>query len=210
MLINDNPVAVNIYDNKLMRCVYGIVARRNASAEILRNTISFAGVSGIDLENTAATSLTKGNLIGYGSNGTGIMCRGNDEVRRNTIHAGIGVEIKETATTEVRSNLILADNSRNTIGVLYSGTNEYDVASSPIQKNMIWDIADGSPRRYSNHDGTALSGISSDQRFDPSLSGGNPFVEFPNLSFSYVPSSGSALKGKGYDSEDLGAYDVPD
>lgn len=210
MLINDNPVAVRIYDSKILRCVYGIVARRNSSAEILRNVISFAGVSGIDIENTDATSLTSQNLIGYGSNGTGIMCRGNDEVRRNTIHTGIGIEIKETATTKIRSNLILASASRNTMGMLYSGSQNYNSVANSIQYNMIWDIASGNSRRYSNNDGTSLTGIASDLRFDPSLTGGSPFVEFPSLSYSYVPSPGSALNGAGYDGEDVGAYDVPD
>jgi hypothetical protein len=210
MLINDNPVDVKIYDNRLLRCVYGIVARRNNLAEVLRNTISFAGVSGIDLENTAANSITKMNLIGYGSNGSGIICRGNDEVRRNTIHTGIGIEIKETATARIRSNLILADATRNTMGMLYSGSSSYVAGANMIQYNMIWDIASGNSRRYSNTDGTTLPNISSDLRFDPSLTGGSPFVEFPNLTFSYVPSPGSALNGAGLDGEDVGAFDVPD
>ncbi len=210
MLINDNPVNVRIYDNKLLRCVYGIVARRNTLAEVLRNSISFAGVSGIDLENSNASSITRGNLVGYGSNGSGIICRGNDEVRRNTIHSGIGVEIKETARAKIRSNLILADGSRNTIGVLYSGTAAYVAANNSIQYNLIWNIATGNSRRYSNSDSTSLPGISTDLRFDPSLAGGDPFVEFPSLTYSYVPSPGSALNGAGYDGEDVGAIDVPD
>ncbi len=210
MLINDNAVNVRIHDNKLLRCIYGIVARRNTSAEILRNSIGFAGVSGIDVENSDASSVTKNNLIGHGSNGTGILCRGNDEVRRNTIHSGIGIELKETATARIRSNLILADGTRNTIGVLYSGSSSYPVAVNFIQYNLVWNIANGNSRRYSNSDGTMLPGISSDLRFDPSLTGGDPFAEFPTLAYSYVPSPGSALNGAGYDGEDVGAYDVPD
>lgn len=210
LLINDNPTSVKIYDCNVQRCIYGIVCRGNQTAEIARNVVSFAGVSGLDIGNSGTSSITTGNLIGYGSNGTGIMCRGKDEIRRNTIQSNIGIELKETSAAKVRSNLILADNTRSAIGVLYSGSLNYSTASNTFQNNMIWDIPAGNTRRYSNSDGTALPGISSDLRFDPALTGGKPFVEFPTVTFSYVPSPGSALKGAGYDSEDVGAYDVPD
>lgn len=210
ILINDNPTSVKIYGCNLQRCIYGIVCRGNQSAEITRNVVSFAGVSGMDLGNTETSSITSLNVVGYGSNGTGILCRGNDEIRRNTIQTNIGIELKETASAKVRSNLILAQDSRSSIGVLYSGSSNYSTASNTFQNNMIWDIPTANTRRYSNSDGTALPGISSDLRFDPSLTGGDPFGEFPTLSFSYVPSPGSALKGGGYDSEDVGALDVPD
>ncbi|GAB4275783.1 MAG: hypothetical protein Kow0029_17160 [Candidatus Rifleibacteriota bacterium] len=210
LLANNNATSVRIYDCTLLRCIYGIVARGNTSAEIMRNTISFAGVSGIDIENTDNSSITSRNLIGYGSNGTGIICRGNDEVRRNTIHSSVGIEIKETAKTRIRSNLILADNTRNSVGVLYTGSAAYVAGDQSIQYNMIWNIPTGSSRRYSNSDGTSLPGISSDLRFDPSLTGGDPFKALPTVNFSYVPSPGSALLGAGYDGEDVGAFDVPD
>jgi hypothetical protein len=96
------------------------------------------------------------------------------------------------------------------MGMLYSGSSSYVAGANMIQYNMIWDIASGNSRRYSNTDGTTLPNISSDLRFDPSLTGGSPFVEFPNLTFSYVPSPGSALNGAGLDGEDVGAFDVPD
>jgi hypothetical protein len=209
ILAQDNNASIQITDNKILRCIYGIVCRDNQSAEILRNTIAFAGMYGIDAGNTAISSLIKENLIGYGTGGTGIMCRGNDEIRRNTIHAGIGIEIKETATARIRSNLLLADETRNSIGVLYSGSENYSTASNTIQYNAVWDIPTGSQRRYLNSDQTALPGISTDLRFDPALNGGDPFAELPSLDYSYVPSSGSPLKAAGYDSEDVGAFNVP-
>jgi hypothetical protein len=210
ILINDNPVAVQIFDSELQRCIYGIVCRDNLSAEIKRNVISFAGVSGIDIGNESTASIVSNNVVGFGSNGTGILCRGKDEVRRNTIQTNIGIEIKETAAATVRSNLILADSSRSAIGVLYSGTETYSTASNTFQYNMIWDIPTGNARRYSNSDATSLPGITADLRFDPSLTGGDPFAGLPTINYSYVPSPGSSLKAAGYDSEDVGAFDVPD
>jgi hypothetical protein len=206
---NNDSISVQISDCTILRCIYGIVCRDNKSAEIMRNRIGCAGVYGIDVGNNDSSSLVKENLIGYGSSGTGIMVRGKDEIRRNTVQANIGIELKETAAARVRSNLLLAEDSRNGIGVIYSGSANYSTASNTFQFNAIWDIATGNARRYLNSDGTALPGISSDLRFDPALAGGDPFVELPSLSYSYVPSPGSPLKAAGYDNEDVGAFNVP-
>jgi len=210
LLIKDNSANVKIKSNVLLRCIYGIVCRGNQVSEIKENTIQFSGVTGIDLGNTGTGAICSGNVVGFGSNGSAIVCRGHDEVRRNTLQANVGIEITDGAKTTLRSNLILANDARNAIGVLYSGTAAYVTTDHNIQNNVIWDIATGNTRRYSNSDGTALPGISSDERLNPSLQGGNPFVELPTTSFNYTPSSGSPLHGAGYNSEDVGAYDVPD
>lgn len=210
MLIKDNNVNVKITDCKVLRCIYGIVCRGNNLAEIKNNIIQFSGVTGIDLGNSTAGSITSNNVVGYGSNGSAIVCRGVDEVRRNTLQANIGIEIKSGSHTILRSNLILANDSRNSIGVLYSDSATYVTADHDIQNNVIWDIPTGNSRRYSNSDGTSLPGISSDERLEPSLQGGNPFTELPTTSFNYIPSTGSQLHGAGYNGEDVGAFDVPD
>jgi hypothetical protein len=209
ILANNNPVDVKIYDCEVQRSIYGIVCRDNDNAEIKGNQIAFAGVSGIDVGNKNTSSIVSRNLIGYGSNGTGIMCRGEDEIRRNTVHSNIGIQFNATATVRIRSNLILADDAKNAIGVLYSGSDDYAVGSNQIQYNLIWNIPTGNERRYLSNDGTALPGISTDLRDDPALTGGKPFVELPNMDYSYVPSPGSPLMAAGYDNEDIGAFDVP-
>ncbi|MGM0600579.1 MAG: carboxypeptidase regulatory-like domain-containing protein [Candidatus Rifleibacteriota bacterium] len=209
ILANNNPVDVKIYDCKIQRSIYGIVSLDNANAEIKGNQIAFAGVSGIDVGNKSTSSIVSRNLIGYGSNGTGIMCRGEDEIRRNTIHSNVGIQFNATATVRIRSNLILADNTKNSIGVLYSGSDDYVVGSNQIQNNLIWDIPSGNERRYLSNDNNALPGFSTDLRLDPALMGGDPFVDLPTMDYSYVPSPGSPLMAAGYDNEDIGAFDVP-
>ena len=216
MLIRNNNVNVTISDNRVIRCVYGIVCRDNKYAEIERNQIGFSGVSGLDVGNTGITSIVRYNTVGWGSTGTGLVCRGRDEIRRNTLHANVGIEIRDTAQAVIRSNLMLVDNSRNGIGVLYTGAIAYNPTTASntitIQNNAVWNVT-ALARKYSNSNGTALSAsadVSLTQATGPALEGGDPFVEFPNLNFSYVPSSGSPLKGMGYDFETVGAENVPD
>ncbi len=220
IMVKDSSVDVKITNSKAIRCIYGIVCRNNTNAQVTGNIVQFAGVAGLDLGNNSTTSKAMNNIVGYGSNGSAVILRGKDELRRNTLQAGVGIELKGDANSIIRSNLILSDNSRSAIGVLYSGTvtdssgkvtqYNYSVASHTIQNNDIWDIPTGNARRYSNYDGTALTGISSDLTLDPSLQGGTPFVEFPTSTFNYTPSPGSSLKGAGYDFEDVGAINVPD
>ena len=211
--LQNNSVKLQILENTVSRCIYGIVARNNKLVEIERNRIKLSGAVGIDVGNTETASKVRLNLVGYGSNGVAVICRGFDEVRRNTLQAGIGVEIKENAQGSIRSNLILADNSRNGIGVMYSGSSAYDPATTAlVQYNGIWNVAAG--RKYVNADGSSMTGYSGDVNFSllagPGLQGGDPFEDPLNQNFSYVPSSGSPLKGAGYDYETVGAEDVPE
>jgi hypothetical protein len=219
IMVKDSSVDVKINSCKAIRCIYGIVCRNNTNAQIENNQIQFAGVAGMDLGNTSSTSKAMNNIVGYGSHGSAVILRGKDELRRNTLQSEVGIELKGDAQSIIRSNLILADNARGAIGVLYSGTvttasgtvqYTYSVASHTIQNNDIWNIPTGSARRYANYDGTPLTGISSDLDLDPSLQGGTAFVEFPSSTFNYTPSPGSSLKGAGYDFEDVGAINVPD
>lgn len=214
--VEDCNVKVQILDSNVTRCIYGIVCRDNKLAEIERNHISLAGVEGIDVGNVETASKVRYNIIGYGSNGVGIVCRGNDEIRRNTIHANVGIEIMETARPFIRSNLILADKDRNGVGLMFTSAIPYNPSTATntlyIQNNGVWNVT-GS-RKYVNSDGTVLNGPSADLNFTdlagPALQGGNPFDGIPALTFSYVPSSGSPVKGAGYDYETVGAEDVPD
>ncbi|OGK05604.1 MAG: hypothetical protein A2W80_17905 [Candidatus Riflebacteria bacterium GWC2_50_8] len=216
MLIRENNVNVTITDNKVIRSVYGIVCRDNKYAAVERNQISFSGVSGLDVGNTGVTSIVRYNTVGWGSTGTGLICRGRDEIRRNTLHANIGLEIRDTAQAVIRSNLMLVDKSRNGIGVLYTGAVPYNIATASntvtIQNNAVWNVT-SLASKYANSDGTVLAAsadLSFTQASGPALEGGDPFAEFPKLSYSYVPSSGSPLKGMGYDFETVGAENVPD
>ncbi len=214
--LQNNQTKVQILDCQISRCINSIICRGNKLAEIERNRISLSGACGIDLGNTEAASKARYNIIGYGSGGIGIICRGNDEVRRNTVQANVGVEIKETAKAVIRSNLILADNSRNGVGVMYSGSVPYNPSNATntqfIQNNGIWNVSGN--RKYANSDGTALSGYAADLNFTglagPGLQGGDPFASLLNEGFNYKPSSGSPVKGAGYDYETVGAEDVSD
>lgn len=216
MLIRENNVNVKILNNQLMRCVYGIVCRDNLYALIEGNRISFSGVSGIDVGNQQFTSVVRRNLVGYGSNGTGLICRGNDEIRRNTLHAAIGMEIRDTAVPVIRSNLILADKAKNGIGIMFTGAVAYNASTATntitIQNNAVWNLTDIN-KKYANSDGTNLPAsldLAMSAASGPGLQGGDPFLEFPNLNFSYVPAPDSVLKGNGYDFETIGAENVPD
>lgn len=215
LLLRDNNVNVSLIDNQVVRCVYGIVCRDNKSAAVENNRISFSGVSGLDVGNVGITSIVRYNTIGWGSTGTGLICRGRDEIRRNTLHANIGIEIRDTAQAVIRSNLLLVDNSRNGTGMLYTGIVPYNFATASntltIQNNAVWNVATPA-RKYANSDGTALvvaADVTLAQASGPALRGGDPFKEFPSLSYSYVPSSGSPLFGQGYDYETVGAENVP-
>lgn len=216
LLVRDNNVTVQILDNNVSRCLYGIVCRDNKYAEVERNRISFSSITGIDAGNDDQASRVRFNLVGYGSSGTGIVCRGNDEIRRNTLHANIGIDVKDTARAILRSNLLLTEQAKNGAGVLFSGAVAYDPNTSAnlltIQNNAVWNLALAN-RKYANSDGTALpasSDLPISVNTGPALQGGDPFLEFPSLSYSYTPSPDSVLKGAGYDFEDIGAEDVPD
>ncbi len=214
--LQNNQVKVQILDCQISRCINSIICLDNKLAEIERNRISLSGACGIDLGNREAASKARYNIIGHGSGGIGIICRGKDEVRRNTVQANVGIEIKETAQAVVRSNLVLADNSRNGVGIMYSGSVPYNPSTATntqfIQNNGIWNAAGN--RKYANSDGTALTGYSGDLSFTelagPGLQGGDPFASLLNEGFNYKPSSGSPVKGAGYDYETIGAEDVPD
>ncbi|HNS09314.1 MAG TPA: right-handed parallel beta-helix repeat-containing protein, partial [Candidatus Ozemobacteraceae bacterium] len=214
--LQNNQVKVQILDCRISRCINSIICLGNKLAEIERNRIILSGACGIDLGNTETASKARYNIIGHGSGGIGIICRGKDEVRRNTVHANVGIEIKETAQAVVRSNLVLADNSRNGVGIMYSGTVPYNPSTATntqyIQNNGIWNVTGN--RKYANSDGTSLSGYSADLNFTelagPGLQGGDPFASQLNEDFNYKPSSGSPVKGAGYDYETIGAEDVPD
>lgn len=214
--LQSNLVKVQILDCQISRCINSIICRGNKLAEVERNRISLSGACGIDLGNTETASKARYNIIGYGSGGIGIICRGKDEVRRNTVQANVGIEIKETAQAVLRSNLVLADNSRNGVGIMYSGSVPYNPSTATntqfIQNNGIWNAAGN--RKYANSDGTALTGYSGDLSFTelagPGLQGGDPFASQLNEDFNYKPSSGSPVKGAGYDYETIGAEDVPD
>lgn len=203
---------VTISNNSLKSCMYAIRSIGNALSSINDNKIKSNALTSIEVNNSNAASTVFRNTIGWGSSGNGIVCAGNDEIRRNTVQANICIEVKESAVAYIRSNLMLADCSRNGMGLLYSS----ESTSSPrlsIQNNGVWNQVI-SARKYANRNGEALS-TSGDIAFSstsgPALQGGDPFTDsFTDMNFSYVPSAGSCLKGAGFDSyEDVGAEDVP-
>ncbi len=209
ILVASSPVSVKIDSCLATRCFYGIVSRDNSISEITNNRVRFWSVTGIEVGNASGTSQTRKNVVGPGSNGTGIVARGRDEVRRNTVQAQIGIEIAESARASLRSNLILADASRYSIGVLYTGTASYSPASHTIQANDVWNITASNTQRYRDLKGAVLAGVSSDRRINPTLYGGDPFVGVQDATFDYRPMQDSQLKSAGYGGEDIGAYDVP-
>ncbi len=208
LLASNTGVLVRVASSTARRCFYGIVSRDNGQSEIIGNQVQFWNVSGLDLGNTAGAALASRNVVAPGSNGTAVVLRGNDELRRNTLQGQVGVEIRGNARAIIRSNLILADQARNAVGVFYNGNAIYAAASHTIDANDVWNLPSTDRRRYIDASGNALTGIGNPWSLDPQLQGGNPFVEFPSLSFDYRP-AGSNLKGKGYAGEDIGAYDVP-
>ncbi|MBF0500292.1 MAG: right-handed parallel beta-helix repeat-containing protein, partial [Candidatus Riflebacteria bacterium] len=199
--------SVTIASSTATRCYYGIVSRDNMRSDIVGNTVKFWSITGIDLGNPDITSRARLNLVAPGGNGSAIVARGRDEIRRNTLQGNFGIEIRDPAAITMRSNLILADNAKNGIGVLYSGPGAYAAASQTFQNNDIWNPT-ASAQRYRDSLGGVLTGVIGDLRIDPMLKGGTPFVEFPDDSFDYHPATGSSLKSQGYAGEDIGAYDV--
>ncbi|HNW36329.1 MAG TPA: right-handed parallel beta-helix repeat-containing protein, partial [Candidatus Ozemobacteraceae bacterium] len=207
--VASNSQAVEIASCTIKRCYYGIVARDNTSADVLDNIIQFWSVSGLDLGNRSSASIAKGNLIAPGSNGTAVVLRGKDMLRRNTLQGQIGVEITGAAEATIYSNLILADKTRSSIGILYRGSAVFSSIVQLISGNCIWDVTDAT-LRYRGADGLALPTGGIDVVLaEIGLQGGNPFQELPNANFSYRPSSGSQLENRGFGGEDVGAYDVP-
>ncbi len=192
-----------------VRCFYGIVARDNKRANVTGNKVQFWNVAGMDVGNASTSSFVGRNVIGPGGTGTGIVVRGRDEIRRNTIQAQIGIEIRDKAQAVLRSNLILADQRKGAIGVMYNSADAYVPASHSIAFNDIWDLPIASTNRYVDVNGGVLPGVNNDRFLDPSFEGGTPFVEYPNASFTYRPAPGSRLDREGYAFEDIGAYDVP-
>ena len=191
-----------------IRCFYGIVARDNKRATVIGNKVQFWNLVGMDIGNATTTSLVSRNIIAPGGNGTAIVVRGYDEIRRNTMQGHVGIEIRDQARATLRSNLILANEDKSDLGVLYDGLDAYSPASHTITYNDVWDQS-AAALRYRDVSGATLPGINNDQNLDPSFEGGTAFVEFPNASFTYKPAPGSRLKGAGYGGEDIGAYDVP-
>lgn len=206
--LHDNEVEILIEDSLIYNCSAAIIAKDNYRTNIRNNRILKFSDLGIKLKSESTESLTTRNIIGYGSGGTGIVCRGNDHVRRNTIHAFIGIELNHEASLTARSNLILSDNSRSAVGFLYTGIEAFSPSLNRIQNNVIWDIPVDNPRRYLDTDGSFLPGISSDMRRNPGLAGGNPFLQTGDIDFDYRPAAGSDLRGAGFDGEDVGAEDV--
>ncbi|MFZ2958736.1 MAG: carboxypeptidase regulatory-like domain-containing protein [Candidatus Ozemobacteraceae bacterium] len=200
--------SVTIASNTVIRCYYGIVSRDNLRSDIVGNTIQFWSIAGLDVGNPDSTSRVRLNVAAPAGNGSAIIARGKDEIRRNTLQGNVGVEVRDPAAVTVRSNLILTDNAKNCIGVLYAGPGAYSAASHVFQNNDIWNQS-AAGQRYRDSTGATLTGVSGDLRLDPMLKGGTPFVEDPSTLFDYHPGTGSPLKGQGYSGEDVGAFDAP-
>lgn len=207
--IASNSQSVEIASCTINRCYYGIIARDNSSADVLDNVVRYWSVVGLDLGNSSSASVARGNLVGPGSNGTAVILRGKDMLRRNTLQGQIGVEITGAAEATIYSNLILADKDRSSIGILYRGNALFSNLVQVISGNCIWNVTDAT-LRYRGSDGLALPAGGIDVVLaEIGLQGGNPFQELTGTSFSYVPSSGSQLENRGFGGEDVGAYDVP-
>ncbi|HNV68284.1 MAG TPA: right-handed parallel beta-helix repeat-containing protein [Candidatus Ozemobacteraceae bacterium] len=209
LIASNTTQEISIATCTAVRCFYGIVARDNKRATVVGNKVQFWNVTGMDIGNATTSSFIGRNIIGPGGTGTGIVVRGRDEIRRNTIQAQIGIEIRDSAQATLRSNLILADQRKGAIGVLYNSADAYVPASHSITFNDIWDLPSTSSNRYIDIRGAVLPGVNNDRYLDPSFEGGTPFVEYPNASFTYRPAPGSRLDREGYGFEDIGAYDVP-
>ncbi|NLI80013.1 MAG: hypothetical protein GX442_26650 [Candidatus Riflebacteria bacterium] len=208
LLATNTDVLVRVASCTAVRCFTGIVSRNNGLSEISGNTVQFWDVAGLDLGNPSVQSRAVRNLVAPGPHGIAVILRGKDELRRNTLQAQTGVEIRGTGRGTIRSNLILADRSQGTTGVRYNGDAAYAAASHTIAFNDVWNLTATETRRYVDAAGGALTGIANPVALDPQLQGGSPFTETPNAAFDYRP-SGSNLKGAGYNGEDIGAFDVP-
>lgn len=211
--INDSLETVNISNSRFSGCSYAIKAINNNFNHICENKIMANSITAIEVAGINPSSAVSRNTIGWCSGGTGIVCRGSDEIRRNTVQANICIEIKEEVESAfIRSNLLLADNSRNGIGVLYNGS-ETSSTKVSIQNNGVWNQTNAT-NKYGNTAGftfSATGDLAFSSTSGPALQGGDPFTTgLTDSSFSYVPSAGSPLKGAGYDSyEDVGAENVP-
>ena len=210
--VNNGSCTVNITDNIVIGCSYGIVALNNTYNAIVGNKIKSNLATAIEVSGINPASSVFRNTIGWGTGGVGILCKGMDEIRRNTIQANLCMQVMETAKAVVRSNLMLADKDRNGMGLLFSSS----LINSPnliVQNNGVWNQTLAG-KKYGNSFGDAVN-VTGDLSFTstsgPAFQGGDPFTgSITNMNFSYVPSSGSILKHAGFESnEDMGAEDVP-
>ena len=212
ILISDSNAIIKISDNTFSACSYAIKAMNNEQNQITGNKIKANVVTAIEVNGNNPASIVSRNTIGWGTGGIGIVCNGYDEIRRNTIQAPLCIQVKESAKTFIRSNLMLADKDRNSMGLLYVSPNTSSLDLS-IQNNGVWNQTIPA-MKYGNSSGNTLA-VSGDLAFSsssgPALTGGDPFVDaLTDINFSYTPKSGSTLKNAGYDSgEDMGAEDVP-
>lgn len=209
---------VQIFDSVIKNCFDGIVCKNNITAEVENNKIYRTVNTGISVANTNTASKVRLNTIGWGASGVGILCGGKDEVRRNTVHSNICIEALETCSGIFRSNLLLADKKKNSVGFLYNASKAYSsvAVTEPmtIEYNAIWDAATAVKKYANAFDGSALVGYSNDFYFTdmlvgPGLQGGNPFTPAADMNFIYVPAVGSVLFGSGYDYDTIGAENVP-
>ena len=210
--INNGSCTVNITDNTITNCSYGITALNNTYNAIVGNKIKTNLATAIEVSGTNPASSVFRNTIGWGTGGVGIICKGMDEIRRNTIQANLCIQVMETAKAVVRSNLMVADKDRNGMGLLFSSS----LINSPnliVQNNGVWNQTLAG-KKYGNSFGDAVN-VTGDLSFTstsgPAFQGGDPFTgSITNMNFSYFPSSGSILKHAGFESnEDMGAEDVP-
>ncbi len=210
--VDNSSATINIADNTFQSCSYAIKAMENSLNAITGNKIKSNVVAAIEVNGINSASTVSRNTIGWGTGGIGIVCNGSDEIRRNTVQANICIQVKETANAFIRSNLLLADKERNSMGVLFVSS-LINSANLKVQNNGVWNQT--SPTlKYGNSFGDSIT-VSGDLNFNsttgPALQGGDPFTKaLTDSSFSYIPSSGSILKKAGFDSnEDMGAEDVP-
>jgi hypothetical protein len=210
---------LQILENKISNCFTGIISKNNFLSEIQANKIYRATNLGIEVENSTNASKVAQNTIGWGSSGVGIACHGKDEVRRNTVQSGVCIEAYETCGGIFRSNLLLVDKDKNHLGFLYVASKAYNANTAAnrltIEYNAVWSATQGAKKYANSFDGSALAGYSNDFAFTDSavgaaLAGGNPFAMPNDLTFSYVPISGSPMFGAGYDYETIGAENVMD
>ena len=210
--VDNSSASVKITANTFNGCSYAIKALGNAINAITWNKIKNNIVTAIEVSGTNTASSVSRNTIGWGSGGVGVLCNGSDEIRRNTIQTNVCIQVMENANAFIRSNLLLADRQRNSMGVLYVSS-LINSSNLKVQSNGVWNQTTPA-LKYGNSNGEAIS-VSGDLSFNsttgPALQGGNPFVDaLTDMNFSYSPTSGSVLWKAGYDSnEDMGAEDVP-
>ncbi|NLM17150.1 MAG: hypothetical protein GX221_05470 [Candidatus Riflebacteria bacterium] len=206
---------VRIAENLFMDCANSIVCEKNSHILVEENKIVRSGSVGIALNNLNSNSKAIKNIVGWNSNGIGIKTSGADEVRRNTLHtSGTCIVVEDSSTSAIRSNLLLADRTKNITGLFYSSSSGPYSDTSPnrilIQNNAVWNQIEA-VKKYSNTDGTPLT-VFGDLVFTsggPAFISGDPFVGIVPDDFTYKPAHTSQLKSAGYNFEDAGAYDVP-